>query len=364
MAEVVQRDVPVQIRAIGTVEALSTVVIKSRVAGELQQVHVKPGQDLKSGDLLFEIDPRPFQAALHEKQANVDRDTALAKNAQIDAKRVAGLLGKDAATPEEADKARFSAEAAEATVRAEQAAVENAKLQLEYTRIRSPIDGRAGSLLAYQGNIVKVDDTQLLVINQVHPIYVTFAVPEQDLEQIRKHSQSAQPRVDVILPPETAPSESGQLSFIDNQVDVTTGTIRLKATCQNDEGRLWPGQFVQVVLNLSVEPGVRLIPSRAVQAGQQGPFVFVVKDDMTVEMRPVTVRRAVGDDSVLDAGLEAGERVVIDGQLRLVPGAKVQIKEGQKAEGGGQKTEQGAASRPAHSALWPHHSALLIEALS
>ena len=168
----------------------------------------------------------------------------------------------------------------------------------------------------------------------------------------------------MILPPETAPSESGQLSFIDNQVDVTTGTIRLKATCQNDEGRLWPGQFVQVVLNLSVEPGVRLIPSRAVQAGQQGPFVFVVKDDMTVEMRPVTVRRAVGDDSVLDAGLEAGERVVIDGQLRLVPGAKVQIKEGQKAEGGGQKTEQGAASRPAHSALWPHHSALLIEALS
>lgn len=325
VATVQQRDVPVQIRSIATVEAFSTVTIKSRVAGELQKVHVTPGQYVKAGDLLFEIDPRPFEAALHEALANLQRDTALASNAQIDADRMVGLLKDNVATREEADKARYTAEAAQATVRADQAAVEKARLQLEYAKIRSPIDGRAGALLVHQGNVIKADETELLVINQIQPIYVTFAVPEQDLQAVRRYTQSSAPTVDVIVPPDELPSQIGQLSFIDNQVDTATGTIRLKATFANADRRLWPGQFVQAILNLTVETDATVVPSRSIQMGQQGPFVFVVNDDMTVQMQSVTVRRTVGDDSVLDNGPQPGQIVVTDGQLRLVPGAKVQI---------------------------------------
>lgn len=326
VATVEQRDVPVEIRAIATVEAFTTVAVRSRVAGELQKVHIAPGQDVKNGDLLFEIDPRPYQAALHEAQANLEKDAATAKNAQIDADRMAGLLRDNVATREEADKAHFSAEAAQATVRADQAAVETAKLQVEYTTIRSTVDGRAGQIITQQGNVIKADDTALLTINQLRPIYVTFAIPEQDLEQVRKFNQPAQLDVDVIIPPDEERSESGKLSFIDNQVAVDTGTIRLKATFANADHRLWPGQFVQAVLKLAVEPNMAVIPTRAVQNGQQGLFAFVVKDDMTVEMRPVKIRRERGDESIVESGLKPGERIVTEGQLRLVPGAKISIK--------------------------------------
>lgn len=320
------RDVPVQIRPIATVEAFASVTIQSRVSGQLQKIHVSPGQDVKAGDLLFEIDPRPFEIALHEAQARLARDEALAKNAQIDAERMAGLRKNNVATQEEADKMRFAAEAANATVRGDQSAVENAELNIAYTKIRSPVDGRAGSYLADVGNVIKEDDTPLLVINQIQPIYVSFALPEQDLELVKRHMQPEAPMVDVILPPDTTPSESGRLTFIDNRVDPDTGTIRMRATFENQSRRLWPGQFVQqAILKLTVEKNQPVVPTRAIQAGQTGIFVFVVKDDQTVEMRSVKVKRDVGDDSVIESGLTGGEKIVLDGQLRLVPGAKITI---------------------------------------
>jgi multidrug efflux system membrane fusion protein len=328
VAPVVQRDVPVQINVIGTVEAYSNVVVKSRVSGELQKVHVVAGQDVKAGDILFEIDPRAFDAALHEAQARLDRDKALANNAEIDSKRVAGLFANNAATREEADKAKFEAEAANATVRADEATVENARLQLAYTKISSPMSGRAGFLLADQGNVIKADDTQLIVLNQLEPVYVTFNIPEQDLEQVRKVSQTTQPTVEVTIPPATKASETGKLTFVDNQVDNETGTIRLRATFENKNHRLWPGAYVQTALNLTVDANAIVIPSRAVQTGQQGTFVWVARDDMTVEMLPVKVRRSIGEESVIEAGvLRPGQNIVTDGQLRLAKnGDKIQIK--------------------------------------
>lgn len=328
VAKVLQRDVPVQIRVIGTVEPYSNVIIRSRVSGELTKVHVQPGQDVKAGDLLFEIDPRPFEAALHEAQAMLDRDQALAQNAGIDAERVADLYAKNAATREEADKAKYTAEATKATVRADQASVETANLQLAYAKIKAPITGRAGFVLADQGNVIKADDTQLLVLNQVEPIYVAFNVPEQDLSNVRKYSQSVQPTVDVSIPPQTEPSEVGKLTFIDNQVDIDSGTIRLRATFDNKSHTLWPGRFVQVALNLTVEKGAIVVPTRAVQAGQDGMFVFVATEKKTAERRNVKVGRSIGEESVIEGDiLKPGEQVVIDGQLRLVPDAKIDIKQ-------------------------------------
>ncbi|HVT87584.1 MAG TPA: efflux RND transporter periplasmic adaptor subunit [Tepidisphaeraceae bacterium] len=327
VAPVSRRNVPVEIRSIASVEPFATVTIRSRVAGELQKVHITPGQDVKKDDLLFEIDPRTFNIALHQAEANLERDTALANNAEVDAKRTGDLLAEHAATQEEADKARYTAQAAQATVRRDQAAVDDAKLQIEYSKIVSPVDGRTGSLMADVGNVITADTTQLLVVNQIKPLYVTFNVPEQDLEVVRKYFHSDKPpMVDVTIPPDTDVSETGELSFIDNRVDSDTGTIRLKGTFQNSDRRLWPGQFVQATLKLTVETGKLVIPTRAVQAGQQGPFVFVVKPDMTAELRLVTVGRAVGDNSVIESGINAGEQVVTDGQLGLKPGSRVAIR--------------------------------------
>ncbi|HEY7088382.1 MAG TPA: efflux RND transporter periplasmic adaptor subunit [Tepidisphaeraceae bacterium] len=346
VGQVAQRDVPVQIRAIASVEAFSTVTVKSRVAGQLLRVHVAPGQEVKKDDLLFEIDSRPFEIALHEAEARLERDTALANNAQVDAQRMDSLLKDTAATHEEADKARYAFQAAQATVRADQAMIDNAKLQIEFSKIHSPIDGRAGTLMADQGNVVKADETELLTINQFKPIWVTFNIPEVDLEQVRRHYQSGEvPQVRVTIPPETEPSETGKLSFIDNKVDRDTGTIRLKGTFENEDRRLWPGQFVQVTLDLTVEKDAVLIPSRAIATGQQGLYVFVVKDDLSVEMRPVKVRRTVGEESVIEPGtLAVGQRVVTDGQLRLVPGSKVEIK-------AAATTQQAASATPSPSRL-------------
>jgi membrane fusion protein, multidrug efflux system len=238
---------------------------------------------------------------------------------------------------------RFAFEAAEATVRADQAAIENANLQIEYAKIRSPIDGRAGSFMSDLGNVLKADETELVVINQVRPIYVTFNVPEVDLQQVRKYLQSGQPpAVHVVIPPDEEPTESGKLSFIDNTVDKETGTIRLKATFANEDRRLWPGTFVQAIMDLTVETGAVLVPSRAVQTGQNGLYVFVVQDDMTAQMRSVKVRRTIGEESLLEPGaVEPGQRVVTDGHLRIKPGAKVQIKQTSST---GPTTEQ---SKPA-----------------
>jgi membrane fusion protein, multidrug efflux system len=327
-----QKNVPLQIKAIGNVEAYNTVSIKAQVNGEISEVFFREGQDVRQGKLLFRIDPRPFEAALQQAQSALVRDRAQAVNAQEDAKRYAALAGKGYVSVQEYDKARTNSNALDAVVQADEAAVENARLQLEYTAIMSPIDGRTGAIAVQKGNVVKANDVLLVTINQITPIYVTFSVPEQDLANIKKYQASGDLHVDVSIPQSGNKPIKGALTFIDNKVNTTTGTIMLKATFANQDRALWPGQFVDVVLTLTTEPNRIVVPTEAIQTGQQGQYVYVIKDDMTVELRVVTPGRMYGNWMVIDKGVAAGEKVVTDGQLRLVPGAKVEIKNEQKKQ--------------------------------
>jgi multidrug efflux system membrane fusion protein len=390
VAPVEQKSMAVQITAIGTVEAYSQVTVRAQVGGELMRVHITEGQDVRKGDLLFTLDPRTAEAALAQAQATLAkdrvqvqqaraalqrdlarvgqsraalaRDTAQAKNAEVQAKRYTELLRKDLVSKEQHDQYQTTAEAlaatvqadqadvrsaeetvradeaaiksAEEVVRADEAAVENAKVLLGYTTIRSPIDGRTGSLGLNAGNVVRANDSTLIVINQIQPIYVSFTVPQQQLPAIKRYMAEETLAVRV-LPSGDPKPVGGKVTFIDNAVDPTTGTIRLKATFGNGERRLWPGQFVNVTLTLTTEPDALVIPAQAVQSGQGGSqFVFVVKDDSTVENRRITVERTQGAETVVAKGLQAGEKVVIDGQPRLTPGAKVEVRALGPGEGG------------------------------
>lgn len=327
VATAVEKDVPVQVRAIGNVEPYSTVSVKSQVEGQLAEVHFQEGDRVASGELLFTIDPRPFQAALEQAQANLQKDLAEAKNAEVDAKRRAELLAKGFVSPDESDSAQARAASLRAAVDADKAAVDTAKLRLQYCYIRSPIDGRIGQLLAHRGNVVKANDTLLVVINQVRPVYVSFSVPEQELPQIRARAATQTLQVQAFLPNHEADAPvTGELSFINNTVDTTTGTIMLKGTFSNTDEALWPGQFVDIVLTLTTRPKTVLVPSQAVQTGQQGPYVFVVTPDLTAEVRPVVPGDTIGSDTIIAKGLAPGERVVTDGQVRLAPGFKVELK--------------------------------------
>jgi membrane fusion protein, multidrug efflux system len=324
---VIQKAVPVEIRAIGNCQAYSTVAVKSMVGGEISQVHFAEGKDVAKGDLLFTIDPRPFEAALKQAQANLERDRVQAENAKINAQRYEVLVAKQAVSRQQYDQFRTNAEALEATVRLDEAAVENAKILLSYCFIRSPIDGRTGNLLITRGNIIKANDITLITINQIRPIYVAFSVPEQNLAEIKNYrARGKSLKVAALLPNDATSPEQGVLTFIDNTVDKTTGTILLKGTFPNNKKRLWPGQFVNVGLTLTTQPNAIIVPFPAIQTGQQGQYVFVIKPDLTVEARPVVVNRTINNDTIIDKGLKAGERVVTDGQLQLVPGAKVEIK--------------------------------------
>ncbi len=326
VGKVIQKTVPVQLRAIGNVEAYSTVSVKSMVAGELAQVNFKEGQDVKKGELLLVIDPRSYEAALNQARANLAKDVAQTKNAEEQVRRYAFLLEKNYIAREQFDQVRTNAETLKASVQADEAAVKNAQVQLDYCYIRSPMNGRTGNLALKQGNIVKANDVPIFTINQVTPIYATFSVPEQFLPEIKKYRAGGSLSVDAVIPNDEIHPQQGNLTFIDNAVDPTTGTIKLKGTFANEEKRLWPGQFVNVVLTLTTQPDAILVPSQAVQTGQQGPYVFVVKPDQTVENRPVVVNRALNGETVISQGLQSGETVVTDGQLRLVPGARVEIK--------------------------------------
>ncbi len=321
-----KKTVPVELRAIGNVQAFSTVMVKSKVGGELVRVHFIEGQDVKKGDLLLTVDPRPYEAAFKETEANLQRDLARARNAAEDARRYESLIQRKVVSTQLYEKIRSDADALEATVLADKAAVENAKIQLDYCSIRSPIDGRTGSLSVKQGNIIKADDITLIVINQIIPIDVSFSVPEQFLPEIQKRMASKKLQIEASSPQSDERSEKGTITFVDNAVDTSTGTIRLKGAFANRERKLWPGQFVNVVLTLTEEPNVIVVPSQAVQTGQEGLYVFVVKPDLTVESRPVVAGRTVNGETVVQKGLQADERVVTDGQLRLYPGAKVEIK--------------------------------------
>jgi multidrug efflux system membrane fusion protein len=293
---------------------------------------------VKKGDLLFTIDTRPYEAALKQAEANLQRDMAQAKHAREDALRYESLIQKGVVPQQQYDKFRTDADALEATVIADRAAVENAKIQLGYCSIRSPIDGRTGSLIVHQGNHIKAEDINLVVINQIVPIDVTFSVPEQFLSEIKKFMASGKLQVEALVPMNDERPERGVIAFIDNAVDINTGTIRLKGTFPNHDKKLWPGQFVNVVLTLTTEPNAIVVPSQAIQTGQEGQYVFVVKQDLTVESRPVVTGRTVDTETVVQKGLSRDEKVVTDGQLLLYPGARVEIKTSNSATSTTKKT--------------------------
>jgi len=381
VATVERKMVPLQVVTVGNVQAYTTVGVKSQIAGQITTVHFTEGREVKRGDLLFTLDPRPFEASLRQNEANVakdvaqrrqaeaalgqrgaevtqalanlERDLAQMENARVQEQRYRDLAKKEFIAREQYDQvrtnfaalqavvqasraavenARASARAAEAAVENAQAAikgneamVESARLQLGYTAIRAPMDGRTGNLLAQVGNVVKSgEDAPLVVIVQVQPIYVSFSVPEQQLTAINSYRARGTLTVEARIDGGRR-TAAGTLTFVNNTVDPTTGTIQLKATFPNADDALWPGQFVDVVLMLASEAAV-VVPAEAVQAGQQGSFVFVVKPDLTVESRRVKVGRRLPRELVIEEGLQAGERVVTDGQLRLVPGARVEIK--------------------------------------
>ena len=391
VATAAQRDVPLQVIALGNVQAYTTVGVKSQVAGQLTKVHFREGQDVTRDQLLFTIDPRPFEAALHQAQANVGKDTAQLRqmeaalaqrqaeitqaqahlerdqaqmeNARVQEARYKDLVQKDLVAREQYDQyrtnlvaltatvtatraavenAKASARAAEAqienaraAIRADEAAVDASKLQLAYTTIRAPMDGRTGNLLVQLGNVVKAsEDNPLVVIAQVHPIYVSFSVPEGNLGAIKRYRAEGTLKVEAITADKPERPAVGALTFMNNTVDPTTGTIQLKATFPNTDNALWPGQAVDVILTLTSENAV-VVPGEAIQAGQQGPFVFVVKPDLTVEARPVTAGRRLARELVIEQGLRAGERVVTDGQLRLAPGTRVEVKPAAPGKGSG-----------------------------
>lgn len=337
---VTQKSVPLQIGVIGNVEASSIVAVKAQVGGTLTKVHFTEGQDVKKGELLFTIDPRPYEAALKQAEAIFARDRAQYENARAEERRYTELVTKGYVAQTQYEQVRTNAAALEAIVQASKAAVENAQLQLAYCTIRSPFSGRTGSLVAYEGNLIKANaDTSMVTINQIQPVNVSFAVPEKTLPEIKRYMAGGALNVQALLSKDDKNPVSGRLTFIENTVDTATGTIRLKGSFANTDRKLWPGQFVNVLLTLATQNNAVVVPTQAVQAGQKGQFVFVVREDSTVEARPIVVSRTFGEESVIESGLTSGEKVVTDGQLRLTPGAKVEVKSGQGAKGEGQKTE-------------------------
>ena len=330
VATVISKDVPEQATAIGNVEAYSTVAVKSRVSGELVGVHFQEGQEVKEGDLLFTIDKAPYEVALKEAQARLERDQALARKAQDDVKRNAPLAERDFVSRQAYEQYKSAAEAAEALVKADQAATENLQLQLGYCSIRSPISGRTGSLLIQRGNLVKGNDENksLVTIHQIQPIYVTFALPEKFLGKVNRAMGETKMQVLVDTPESPISTEpiAGTVTFVNNTVDVSTATIRLKASFPNKDRRLWPGQTVNVLLTLSIRPKAVVAPSQAIQTSQSGTYAFVVRPDGTAEMRPVVLARNTDGEAIIEKGLAPGETVVTDGQLLLTPGTKVSVK--------------------------------------
>jgi multidrug efflux system membrane fusion protein len=362
VAKAGQESVPTEVRVVGTVEASAIVQVKSQIAGQLESVSFTEGQNVKKGDVLFHIDPRPYQEALHQAEsaverdkaqvaqaeANLVRDQAQAKFAEIDAARQAELNKENLASKMTADQARTtldmnrassraseaSVNTARATLTSDQSLVAKAKLDLSYCTIPAPISGRTGNLLVHAGNLVKENDAALVVIHQVEPIFVNFGVPEDHLGAIRRLNASHPLPVHVALQDGSDHVATGSLSVIDNTVDAQTGTIHLKATLENRDGMLWPGQFVNVALTLDTLRDATVVPTEAVQAGRQGQMVFVVKAGNTVEIRPVTIGPAHGGKTVVEKGLAPGETVVVDGQMALFPGAPVRIVEPAKGNSG------------------------------
>jgi len=359
VAKVGQKDVPIEIQVIGNVEAYSTITVKAQVGGQLTNVYFREGDLVKKNDRLFTIDPRAYQAQISQIEANIERDKALLKQAQANlerdtaqqkyaedqATRYKKLFDQGVMSKEQADQFRSNADAmiqslgadraaidsARAQINSDQAALENAKVMLSYTDIRSPIDGKTGNLMVKQGNVVPANTTDLIAINEVQPIYVTFSVPEANLSDIKRYMAGGKLPVTVMTQEAEPVKETGFLTFIDNNVDATTGTIKLKGTFSNPDRKLWPGQFVHVSLRLTVQQNALVVPNQAVQTGQDGTYVYVVNQGKA-EFRPVKTGARVEQELVIASGLQPGETVVTEGQLRLAPGSRVQLRDG---SGGG-----------------------------
>ena len=326
VAPVVEKAMPLEIRVIGTAEAESTVAVHAQITGAVTSVSFKEGDDVTEGQVLFTLDRRPLEASLAQIQANLARDLAQASNARTQAGRYETLASRGLVSGQEVQTSTTAAAALDATVEADRAAVENAKVQLEYATIKAPISGRTGTLMVHEGNLVRANDaTPLVIINRIAPINVTFGIPEAQLPDFKRYLAQRTLRVEASAPAETVPS-TGHIAFVDNAVDATTGTIKIKGSFPNDDRRLWPGQFVNVVVTLKTDPAAVVVPTSAIQAGQQGDFVFIVKSDQTVDLRQVTVARTSGTESIIKDGLNGGETVITDGQLRLVAGSHIKVK--------------------------------------
>jgi multidrug efflux system membrane fusion protein len=322
-AQAVQKTVPVQVKGIGTIEPFSTVAIKAQVTGQISRIQVAEGSDVKEGELLVSIDPEPFKAALRQAEATLAKSQAQARFAADQARRYDGLVKEGIVTHDQYDQLRANAESLSAAVAADRAAVANAKIQLGYCSIRSPISGRTGTVALHAGNLVKANDLTILTVNQISPINVSFNLPEKRLAELKRAMAGGQLKLEAMIPQNQGGAEIGSISFLDNTVNPATGTIKLKGLFANKARRLWPGQFADLVLTLASRQNVVVVPSAAVQNGQQGEYLYVVSKDQKAELRQVVTAPAVEGETVIEKGVAAGETVVIDGQLRLTPGAAV-----------------------------------------
>jgi len=374
IATAATKDVPVEVQVIGNVEAYTTISVRAQVTGQITNVFFKEGDFVKKDDPLFTIDPRPLEAALNQMQANLSKDEAVLGQAQANlakdqaqarfvesqAQRYSQLFDQKIVSKDQAEQFRANADAiaqtvvadraaiesVKASIGASHAAIENAKVQLGFTNIRSPITGRTGNLTVKQGNIANANSQELVTIVQVEPIYVTFAVPEAQLTAVKRYMAVGKLPVRVRQQDDASPEEVGTLTFVDNSVDMTTGTIKLKGTFPNTDHKLWPGQFVRVNLRLTTRRDAVTVPNESVQTGQNGSFIYVVKPDRTVESRPVTVGARVDQDMVIESGIQAGETVVTEGQLRLAPGSRVAVRDG-RGGGRGRGAGEGGGGRGA-----------------
>jgi len=328
-APVVQKPMPITIGVVGTAEAYSTVAVHAQITGELTSVNFTDGDDVVKGQVLFALDRRPLETALQQAEANLQRDLAQAANARAQTERYSDLVQRGIATREQLDQQQTNRAALEATVAADRAAVESAKVQLTYATIAAPIAGRTGKLMVHAGNLVRANDTTpLVVINQISPIHASFGIPEGQLPEFKRYLAQRAIQVEASPPNDAAPPARGYVSFVDNAVDQTTGTIEVRGTFANESRQLWPGQFVNVTVTLGTDTNAIVIPTIAVQTGQQGQYVFVARSDATVELRPIQVARTAGAETVVKNGLVPGETVVTDGQLRLVPGSHITVRTG------------------------------------
>jgi multidrug efflux system membrane fusion protein len=324
-ARVVQKTMPVEVTAVGNVEAISTILIRAQVAGEVKEIRFKEGDSVSKGQVLLTIDSRPYEAALAQAKASLARDKATEAYNRAQAQRYKTLFDQGVVSTEQVDSMSSSADASDAIVHADEAAVKTAELNLEYCTITSPIDGRTGTIMVKQGNLVKIADVPIVVINQVNPIYVNFTVPQQYWPDIKEDVDRRALHVAVTIPQNSGRPVTGTVTFVDNSVDSTTGTIHLRGTFENSQNRLWPGLYVNVLLTLSEQPNATVVPAHSIVTTQQGAYVYVVKADNTVEQRTVVPNRTIETETVVDKGLRPGEVIVTDGQINLLPGAKIEI---------------------------------------